>query len=60
VWDWAWGRRIRLLQDGFFSRRSISAAMPLIENWRHGRGAAKTFEVVDAADRSGRAFFRVL
>jgi uncharacterized protein (DUF2235 family) len=44
VWDWVWGRRIVYFLTVFTAL--YLAALPLIEKWRPGRGAASPFEVV--------------
>jgi uncharacterized protein (DUF2235 family) len=44
VWDWVWGRRIVYFLTVFAAL--YLAALPLIEKWRPGRGAASPFEVV--------------
>ena len=44
VWDWVWGRRIVYFLTVFAAL--YLAALPLIEKWRPGRGAASPFEIV--------------
>jgi uncharacterized protein (DUF2235 family) len=44
VWDWVWGRRIVYFMTVFAAL--YLAALPLIEKWRPGRGAASPFEIV--------------
>jgi uncharacterized protein (DUF2235 family) len=44
VWDWVWKRRIVYFMTVFAAL--YLAALPLIEKWRPGRGAASPFEIV--------------
>jgi uncharacterized protein (DUF2235 family) len=44
VWDWVWGRRIVYFLTVFAALYLV--ALPLIEKWRPGRGAASPFEIV--------------
>ena len=44
VWDWVWARRIVYFMTVFAAL--YLAALPLIEKWRPGRGAASPFEIV--------------
>jgi uncharacterized protein (DUF2235 family) len=44
VWDWVWARRIVYFLTVFAAL--YLAALPLIEKWRPGRGAASPFEIV--------------
>jgi uncharacterized protein (DUF2235 family) len=44
VWDWVWGRRIVYFMAVFAAVYLL--ALPLIEKWRPGRGAASPFEIV--------------
>jgi uncharacterized protein (DUF2235 family) len=44
VWDWVWGRRIVYFMTVFAALYLL--ALPLIEKWRPGRGAASPFEIV--------------
>lgn len=44
VWDWVWGRRIVYFMAVFAALYLL--ALPLIEKWRPGRGAASPFEIV--------------
>jgi uncharacterized protein (DUF2235 family) len=44
VWDWVWKRRIVYFMT--VAAALYLAALPLIEKWRPGRGAASPFEIV--------------
>jgi uncharacterized protein (DUF2235 family) len=44
VWDWVWRRRIVYFTTVFAAL--YLAALPLIDKWRPGRGAASPFEIV--------------
>jgi uncharacterized protein (DUF2235 family) len=44
VWDWVWGRRIVYFMTVLAALYLV--ALPLIEKWRPGRGAANPFEIV--------------
>jgi uncharacterized protein (DUF2235 family) len=52
VWDWVWARRIVYFLTVFSAL--YLAALPLIEKWRPGRGAASPFEsVIPLVDLAG-------